>query len=58
MMDSILDGKVDPYFLHLVLFDIGDARKFIFIHVEEFNFEINNIRSSRYFILKVSTILN
>jgi len=43
MMDSILDGKLDPCFLHLVLFDIDDEMKFIFIHVEEFNFEINNI---------------
>jgi len=42
-MDFILDGKLDPCFLHLILFDIGDKTKFIVIHVEEITFEINNI---------------
>jgi len=43
MMDSILNGKLDPFFLSPLLFDIGYERKYIVIHVEEFTFEINNI---------------
>jgi len=42
-MESILDGKLDPSFPHLVLFGIRDETKLIVIHVKEFTFEINNI---------------